>query len=80
MAGPKILRDLDIGLSTKGILSNEVYNQRFLDSDETFELSNYLTFEVRRGDEDSADIEDLSFNVKSIKVENDMLHFKLIFE
>ncbi len=45
-----------------------------------FDLSQYLKFEVQRGDEDSADSEELSFNVVSKELKNDFLYFDLEFE
>ena len=49
-------------------------------SEQTFNLSNYLTFEIERGAEDSADGEDLAFEVASEQISNDQLNFRLSFE
>ena len=43
-------------------------------------MSNFLTFELQRGDEDSADIEDLGFYVLSAGLENNLLKFELEFD
>ena len=43
-------------------------------------MSNFLTFEIQRGDEDSADIEDLGFYVLSAGLENNLLKFELEFD
>ena len=50
------------------------------EDDDTFELSDFLSFELQRGSEDSADIEDLAFKVKSKEVRDDMLYFDFEFE
>ena len=43
-------------------------------------MSNFLTFEIQRGDEDSANIEDLGFYVLSAGLENNLLKFELEFD
>ena len=83
LAGPTLLNDLNKGLSTSGktSLRTDFHDYRYLDEDAgTFDLSKYFVFEVQRGDEDSSSIEYLGFNVDSIGVKNDMVHFKLTFE
>ena len=43
-------------------------------------MSSFLKFEIRRGDEDSSDIEDLGFYVLSAGLENSLLKFDLEFD
>ena len=43
-------------------------------------MSNFLKFEIQRGDEDSADVEDLGFYVLSAGLENNLLKFELEFD
>ena len=43
-------------------------------------MSSFLKFELQRGDEDSADIEDLGFYVLSAGLENNLLKFELEFD
>ena len=45
-----------------------------------FDLSKYITFELRRGDEDSADAEQLKFDVIIDDVSDDKMFFKMEFE
>ena len=43
-------------------------------------MSNFLKFEIQRGDEDSADVENLGFYVLSAGLENNLLKFELEFD
>ena len=43
-------------------------------------MSKFLSFEVQRGAEDSADSEDLVFKVKSKEIKDDLLYLNLKFE
>ena len=43
-------------------------------------MSSFLKFELQRGDEDSADIENLGFYVLSAGLENNLLKFELEFD
>ena len=52
---------------------------RYLSSKD-FELSKFLTFEIQRGAEDSADSKDLGFTVASAGLENNLLKFELLFD
>lgn len=45
-----------------------------------FDLSQYMAFELRRGDEDSADPKDLTFEVLIDALEGDNLKFKMRFD
>lgn len=45
-----------------------------------FDLSKYISFELRRGDEDSAPAEKLGFFATVSKLENDQMKFSLEFE
>ena len=45
-----------------------------------FDLGNYLTFELRRGEEDSAPAEKLDFTVFVDSVDGDKMNFKVKFE
>lgn len=45
-----------------------------------FDLSQYMAFELRRGDEDSADPKDLKFEVLIDALEGDNLKFKMRFD
>jgi hypothetical protein len=48
--------------------------------DSAFDLSAYMTFEVVRGDEDSAPLEKLGFTVNAGNLKADGMAFKLIFD
>ena len=39
-----------------------------------------MAFELRRGDEDSAPVDKLSYNITVIKIVGDELHFEIHFE
>ena len=89
MAGSSFLKDLGMKIATKGSVSTKVTSYyddegssetRRLAAEETFDLSDFMTFEIQRGAEDSADSEDLAFVVTSAEIENNMLNFKLEFE
>ena len=83
LAGPTFLNYLNTGLSTNGITAQrtEFYELRNLDENvDKFELTDYLTFTVERGHEDSADIEYLTFDVSTTSIEDSIMNFKLAFK
>ena len=45
-----------------------------------FNLNNYMTFELRRGDEDSAQNDDLTFDVLVDRIESEMIYFRVKFD
>ena len=45
-----------------------------------FDLGKYITFELRRGDEDSADADKLNFDIVIDDVSDDRMYFKMEFE
>ena len=94
MLGMQFLRSLDVELQSKGQVSElfadeegpvgDGYRRRFrrrLNADTmNFDLSQVMAFELRRGDEDSARIEDLNFTVNVPKIDGDELKMKFEFE
>ena len=51
-----------------------------MESSSGFDLSQYIAFELRRGDESSGEPEKLAFDVSIDDLEGDKLYFKLKFE
>ena len=49
-------------------------------ADNAFDLKSFMTFEVVRGAEDSATLEDLTFKVGSDGIENSLMKFKIKFD
>ena len=43
-------------------------------------MSSFLSFEIKRGDEDSADVENLGFYVLSAGLEDSLLKFDIEFD
>ena len=76
VAGLSFLETLDKGLGSRGETSDIARRL----SDQGFQLSSFLKFELQRGDEDSADIENLGFYVLSAGLENNLLKFELEFD
>ena len=80
LAGLKFLEKLNKGLSSTGSIKTDNFRRlKDEDKNEDFDLSDYLTFTIERGSEDSADYELLAFNVLSAGLENNFLKFKLLF-
>ena len=86
LVSPGIVKDSEEVTVAKRVLTEEESESSVSsDSDEegertnTFDLSQYLKFEVTRGGEDSSPIEDLTFNVTTAGVNGDQLIFVLQF-
>ena len=76
MAGLQFLEKLNKGLSSQGTVKKDSNSRRLEDvENDSFQLSNYLDFKIVRGDEDSANADDLSFMVNSAGLENNLLMF-----
>merc|ERR1712151_632125 len=54
--------------------------RRHLAGMEAFSMDQFLKFEVQRGSEDAAEVDDLGFKVKSAGLENTLLKFELEFD
>ena len=94
MLGMEFLRSLNVELQSEGQVSElfadeegpvgDGYRRRFrrrLNADTmNFDLSEEMAFELRRGDEDSAQLEDLYFTVNVPKIDGDELKIKFEFE
>lgn len=90
VSGLSFLESLNKGLSARGVvddngmgrrLSDHVRGgQRRLEGNEDFNLSNFLVFGIKRGGEDSAEVDDLGFDVESGGLENNLLKFQLKFD
>ena len=76
VAGLSFMETLNKGLGSRGEVNE---GTRYLSS-EDFNLSNFLTFEIQRGAEDSADSKYLGFTIASAGLENNLLKFELIFD
>ena len=69
---------LDKGLKSRGEVSEKI---RFLNEDNIdFDLTKFLNFELQRGSEDSAEMENLGFTIQSAGLEGDLLKFTIVFD
>ena len=84
----KYLKELNKGLTSEGNVVDKFggpsdtlqTNRRLLSAnDNSFDLSEYLEFEVVRAAEDSAPIEKLGFTVTSQGIDGDQLRFMVLF-
>ena len=80
--GITFLKDLKKSIESRGTVIDESGRRRLghITDANTFDLNEYLVFEVFRGGEDSADVDALRFNVSSTRVEQDELELLISFE
>ena len=76
VAGLDFLENLDRGLGSRGEVSDTFRSL----NNEDFDLSKFLQFNILRGSEESASLEDLGFYVLSAGLENNLLKFELEFD
>ena len=86
LAGLAFLETLNKGLASRGQNENPgrrrlpKNSRRYLDTTDTFSMDQFIKFEIQRGSEDAADIEDLGFQIKAAGLENNLLKFQLEFD
>ena len=70
---------MNVSLAAKRNASEDkLSNVRRLDGEPgAFDLDSFITFELLRGGEDSASIDDLGFYLKSVSLKDQLLNFNL---